>query len=191
MLDKLQKLLNDNALLIEDSVGNIENDSFKGIKVTVINFEKIIEIFSTTLKMGNRLKCVDAIKFNNASNTLFLIEWTSYKKCSKHFKTTFECFLDKQYNYELINKAVDSIFMFLGLIGFYDIHKDFFGYFLDTQEGKNKLKVKTVLLSDVDDMELSALDLTTLEKQNISLTKRISSPIIISNSSSFSQDFNY
>jgi len=128
---------------------------------------------------ADKLKSVDVMYLSPTENTLYLIEMKRYDPALS-VKTADERLKSLQ------NKVLDSIFILLSITGYLNIDKGFYPFFLNP----NQLKVKCILLTDLDDKYLLPLMLANLDKLRINLSRRISDTMIVAmNASMFESKF--
>jgi hypothetical protein len=149
--------------------------------VRVIDFDRIKDSFFTALAIPKRLKSVDCIKVNTANNILYFIEMKSYTPggtltLNDWFVNRLEC---------IPNKIIDSMFIILSFIGYYSSSKGLFKYFLNI----DRLKTESIFLTDLNSIDLLSLTLAHQDKLGISLTKRITPPIVPMNTNDFIAKF--
>jgi len=187
MLEKFDVLFRDNFSSYEREIKDIP-DSCCASDILAFSFDEIKNEFSQNLGISNDrlLKSVDALFFSKKTDEIYLIEMKGLARagvatitdCKKYIKRHFAPF-------SLPNKIIDSIFLICNIIGYYDIEKECYQYLID-QKG---IKIKTILLSNFSNKELLDLTLLSLDKQKISLTKRIDGEIGILNCDTFSRHF--
>lgn len=155
--------------------------------VRVINFDRIKDDFCDVLQIGCKLKSVDAILFpNNKPNHIYFIEMSSFRARNLRTGQSYMDFIaEEMIGFKVPNKIIDSIFLLLAFIGYHNGDNAFYRYMLD----KSKSKIITVFLLDLNDIEINELQLLSLDKQQIELTKRIEGEIVILNCPSFTAAF--
>jgi len=151
------------------------------VSFRVIDFDLVKDKFSETLliKACDRLNSVDAIMFK--TDELYLIEM-------KKYDSTGSLKLDDFIKNRILKfhkKIVDTVFILLGLIGYYDMDKDFYTYFLNP----SKLKIKPILLCNFSSQDFTKADIILLPFKNISITNRIDSNILFMTCEMFSNKF--
>jgi hypothetical protein len=182
MLAVLKKHLLDNSYFFEKELGVIPHSSCPTSIIRVLDFDAVKDRFSVELRMSS-LKSVDAIYFSNTRDEIYLIEMKRYVAGGLHSCVDYvKSHLGPN---GLPNKIIDSIFILLGIMGYYQIDKSFYSFFLDP----SKLKIKCLLLVDFSSSDLLALTLASQHKHNISLTKKVESEIGVINCSAFQRHF--
>lgn len=184
MLHLLETLLKNKALHIEEEIGKIAHSCCNTSKVKVLDFDKIKDEFCNTLNVKSPLKSVDAIYLSKTQNVIYLIEMKNYSTSGviSGINMTCEEFINFHFGKNSIgNKIIDSIFIIFGLMGYHNISKTFYPFFLDEQ----KLKIKTFFLTNFNHSDIVSLSLATLDKQRIGLTKRIEGETLIINCDGF------
>jgi hypothetical protein len=188
MIDKFKELFKNKYPTFEKEIRNIPQSCCTTSEISVFSFDEIKTDFysSVGLSHSNMLKSVDALFFAESTEELYLIEMKGFGKAGTATLSECKRFIKKHFQpSNLPNKIIDTVYLIASIIGFYDIDKSCYKYFVD-QKG---IKIKTVLLSNFTNQELLDLNLATLHNQNISLTKRIVGEIGILNCENFTNHF--
>jgi hypothetical protein len=188
MIEKFEELFRNNYSSHEKLICSIPLSCCSCTDISVFSFDEIKTDFYLTLGIpeSRMLKSVDAIYFSPKTEELYLIEMKGFGKAGSASITECKRFIKKHFKpFNLPNKIIDSIFIINTIMGYFDIDKDCYQYFLD----QNGIKIKSILLSNFSNQEILDLTLLSLHKQKISLTKRIVGEIGILNSDTFSRHF--
>ncbi len=184
MIEKFQILFKTKFKSHEKEIKDIPLTCCANSNLMVFSYDEIKSEFcrSIGISENNMLKSVDAIYFSIKTEELYLIEMKGFGKAGHASVTDCKKFIKKHFRpFGIPNKIIDSIFLFNSIMGFYNIDKDCYKYFVD-QSG---IKIKTVLLSNFSNQEILDLTLLSLHKQKITLTKRIDGEIGILNCDTF------
>lgn len=176
MLQDFEDFLATHSLKLTDTLGNLPHSCCSADTNQVIDFDKVKDEFCRRLGMTNIvLKSVDALYFNKQRDTLFLIEMKAFDAGGG---LDCETFINQHFgDYGVHNKIVDSLHMIFGILGYHAAPQPLYGYFLDP----SKLKVRTILLVNLTPVDMLSISLATLDKQKITLSRRIEGETIITN----------
>lgn len=165
MLSKLLDLLRKEFIKSDKELKTISTSCCSNISTRAIDFDQVKDRFSEVLQINkvNMLKSVDALVLKN--DTLYLIEMKKYDSTGS---LTLEEFTLNRFE-KFKNKIIDSIFILWGLVGYYNIDKNFYSYFLDP----TKLKIKTVFLCNYSAQDYLKINTLLLPFKEISITNRV------------------
>jgi hypothetical protein len=162
----------------------------KSVNIKVIDFDKMKEEFCQKIGIKHYPKSVDAVFLPKSKDEIYFIEMSSFRDYStrtgKIGITEVIKYIKKDLKgFGLPNKIIDSIFIVLGIAGYYNVNKNFYSYFLD----RTKLKVKTLYVLDLNYRETTLLRRLNRHQMAIKLTKRIEGDINIMSCHQFNTHF--
>lgn len=185
MLSNLKKELDKYSE--EKELSRIKYTCCYDIQIEVFDFDKITERICTNLGIS-LLRSVDALYLSCKNNTLFLMEMKRYSDTIslkdfiiKHFFTDIceEGITIRKNNGECTSKIIDSIYILLYIIGNSNLGEDFYKYFMNP----TKLKIAPLLVINLEDEDYVSMAMASLDKVDISITKRIEGYVEIINCS--------
>jgi hypothetical protein len=149
--------------------------------IKVVDFDKVKDEFSKELGISYKLKSVDVLYLSKTTDTIYFIEMK--RKDPTNTKVCAEFVRDRLH--DLKPKLIDSLLIISSLIGYFQIDRAFYSFFLDP----SKLKTKSILLTDISNQDLVTITLSQLHMLNINLGYRIGRPITTMNCDGFNSYF--
>ncbi|RYY54635.1 MAG: hypothetical protein EOO09_13540 [Chitinophagaceae bacterium] len=178
MLQDFQNLLTANGFYFVDSLGNIQHSCCVTSTVKVIDFDKVKDEYCKLLGIP-QLKSVDALFLAKSINSLFLIEMKSFNPALT--KTAAQFIIDHFSTRGMPAKIVDSLILITSMIGVFNAPRALHSALLDA----NQIKVKTILLVDLNAVDMVSITLATLDKYNIGIVNRIEPDTAVMNCPQF------
>jgi len=171
MLNIFNKILKDNGLYLNKELRRIPSTCCSNLTTDVLDFDLIKDTFYTNigLSQNDKLKSADVLKIIPSQNKIVLIEMKKYDITGGY--SIVEFIKNRIDGFQ--NKIIDSVFIILGIVGFYNIDPAFYNYFFNPTD----FKIKAVFVSNISYKAYVAADIASLPSHKISISRRIDNNI--------------
>jgi len=162
MLNKLTTLLQSNSLYIEKELKDFDDTTCPHSNLKFIAFDEVKDNVCKIFGIPKNYSSVDLVFLNNSKNTIYLIEM---KRFDSTGSLSLRDFIEERMKC-MSKKTIETMFVLLIIMGYYNIEKSFYHYFLN----KRTLKIKSCILTNMSDVEYVTYNLAYQDKFNITLS---------------------